>query len=158
MRRGLVSWGVAVTVLATAANLVHGWAHAGQHVVSLPAWQWVYVTAVVYLAPVCAVVLLTRPRSRRGGAWLLFLSMAGTFGFDLAYHFLLPGPDNVSTLDPGAWRTPFVLSAALVTLLSGLGAVVGATLLLDSPRSPAAGARRDVDLVAPRQGTSTRPR
>ena len=158
MRRGLVSWGVAVAVLAMVANLVHGSAHAGQHVVSLPVWQWVYVTAVVYLAPICAAVLLTRPRSRQGGAWLLLLSMAGAFGFDLAYHFLLHGPDNVSTLNPGAWQTPFVLSAVVVTLLSGLGAIVGGILLLNSLRSPAAGEGPGLDLVAPRPGTPTKPR
>ena len=158
MGRELASFGVVVAVLTTGANLVHGFAHAGQHVVSLSAWQWVYVATVIYLAPVAAAVLLTRPWSRRRGAWLLFLAMAGAFGFDLAYHFLFPGLDNVSTLQPGAWRVPFAGSAVLVSLLSGLGAVVGAALLLDSPRSPAAGARPDADLVDPHPGTSTRPR
>ena len=60
-----------------------------------------------------------------GGAWLLLASMVGSFVFDLAYHFLIPGPDNVFTLQPGAWLIPFRVSSVMVVAVSGLGSLVG---------------------------------
>ncbi len=96
---------------------------------SLHAWQWAYVTCVIFLAPVVAAVLLWSPY-RLAGAWLLFGSMAGSFAFDLAYHFLIEGPDNVFTLEPGAWLMPFRLSAVLLVATSGLGALAGGWAVL----------------------------
>ena len=145
-----------MAVLAVGANSAHGLAHAGQSVISLPIWQWFYVTTVVYLAPIAAAILL--PRSGRKGAWLLLLSMAGAFVFDLTYHFVVPGPDNVFSLRAGAWRAPFVGSAVLVSLLSGVGALIGARLLSESPRSPVVPARSTADLAATRSRSSKGPR
>lgn len=156
MRSGTASWGAVVAVMVVGANLMHGLTHAGQHVVTLPAWQWAYIAVVIYLAPIAAASLLLNPRTRKAGAWLLFISTAGAFVFDLSYHFLIPGPDNVFGLPPGAWRTPFTASAVLVTLLSGAGALVGLRLLLDLYRSPAVMAAPVGDPAAPRPGPSTR--
>jgi hypothetical protein len=117
-------YGTAMVVLATAVNLLHGVSHLGQEVLSLQPWQWAYVTCVIFLAPVVAAVLLWSPY-RLAGAWLLLCSMAGSFVFDLAYHFLIEGPDNVFTLEPGAWLVPFWLSSVLLVATSGLGALVG---------------------------------
>lgn len=66
---------------------------------------------------------------RTDGAWLLVLSMAGSFFFDVAYHFLVPGPDNVSTLPPSAWTLAFRVSAVLVVLASVFGFFVGVRAL-----------------------------
>jgi hypothetical protein len=118
-----------MVVPATAVNLLHAVSHFGQEVLSLHAWQWAYVTCVIFLAPVVAAVLLWSPY-RLAGAWLLFGSMAGSFAFDLAYHFLIEGPDNVFTLEPGAWLMPFRLSAVLLVATSGLGALVGGWAVL----------------------------
>lgn len=82
------------------------------------------MVAVIFIAPILAAVLLWS-RYRRAGAWLLFASMTGSLVFGLEYHFLIPGADNVFTLQPGAWRTPFQVSAALLLLLQGIGSVVG---------------------------------
>ena len=123
MRKTAV-YGTAMVVLATAANLMHAISHVGQEVLSLAAWQLAYVIAVIFLAPVIAAVLLWTPL-RLVGAWLLFGAMSGSFVFALAYHFLIPGPDNVFTLEPGAWLIPFRVSAALLVATSGLGALVG---------------------------------
>jgi hypothetical protein len=123
MRKTAV-YGTAMVVLATAVNLLHGVSHVGQEVLLLQAWQWAYVTCVIFLAPIVAAVLLWS-RYRLAGAWLLFSSMAGSLVFDLAYHFLIEGPDNVFTLEPGAWLVPFRLSAVLLVAMSGLGMVVG---------------------------------
>src|SRR5215217_9725273 len=129
-----------MVVLATAVNLLHGVSHVGQEVLSLQPWQWAYVTCVIFLAPVVAAVLLWSPY-RMAGAWLLFGSMAGSFVFDLAYHFLIEGPDNVFTLEPGAWLMPFQISSLLLVATSGLGALVGgwAVLRFSRLRTPSQG-------------------
>jgi len=117
-------YGTAMVVLATAVNLLHGVSHVGQEVLLLQEWQWAYVACVIFLAPIVAAVLLWSPY-RLAGAWLLFSSMAGSLVFDLAYHFLIEGPDNVFTLEPSAWLAPFRLSAVLLLAMSGLGMLVG---------------------------------
>jgi len=81
------------------------------------------------LSPMVAAVLLWTPY-RLAAAWPLFASMAGSFGFDLAYHFLIPGPDNVFTLEPDAWLVPFRVSAVLLGAVSGLGTLVGGSAVI----------------------------
>jgi hypothetical protein len=127
-------YGTAMVVLATAVNLLHAVSHVGQEVLALQAWQWAYVICVIFLAPVVAAVLLWTT-FRLAGAWLLFGSMAGSFVFDLAYHFLIEGPDNVFTLEQGAWLVPFRFSSVLLVAMSGLGALVGGWAVLRLSRS-----------------------
>lgn len=122
--RKTAAYGTMAVVLATAANLLHAISHVGQGVLSLEAWQWAYVVGVIYFAPIVAAALLWTPY-RLMGAWLLLGSMAGAFAFDFAYHFLIPGPDNVFTLQPGAWAAPFWASSVLLVVASGIGTVVG---------------------------------
>jgi hypothetical protein len=105
MRRNVAFLGTAAVV-----NFAHTASHAGQHLMSLPGWQLVYITIVTYAAPVVAASLLWT-RYRFAGAWLLAASMAGVFAFGLLYHFVIPGPDNVFTQPPGTWRTAFGVSA-----------------------------------------------
>jgi hypothetical protein len=128
MRKTAV-YGTAVVVLATAVNLLHGVSHVGQEVLSLEAWQWAYVIGVIFIAPVVAAVLLWTP-FRLVGAWLLFVSMTGSFVFDLAYHFLIGGPDNVFTLEPDAWVASFRISSVLLVVSSGVGILVGGLAVL----------------------------
>jgi len=123
MRKTAV-YGTAVVVLVTAANLLHAISHVGQDIVSLEAWQWAYVIGVTYLAPIVAAVLLWTPY-HLAGAWLLLASMAGSFAFDFAYHFLIPGPDNVFTLQTGAWLISFWGSSVILVAVSGIGTLVG---------------------------------
>jgi hypothetical protein len=139
--RATAVYGTAMVVLATVVDLLHGVSHVGQEVLSLQAWQWAYVACVIFLAPVVAAVLLWSPY-RLAGAWLLFGSMVGSLVFDLAYHFLLEGSDNVFTLEPGAWLVPFQISSVLLVATSGLGALVGgwAVLRLSRPQTSPQGA------------------
>ncbi len=120
-------------VLATLAHVLHGISHV-EHQVPLAAWQWAYVIFVIFLAPVVAAVLLWT-RLQRVGVWLLVASMAGALIFGLAFHFLVSGPDNVFTLNPGAGREAFRSSAALVVLTEALGCVAGIWALSKLPRS-----------------------
>ena len=147
-------WGAMVAITATGANSVHGIAHAGQGLISLPAWQLAYVTVVIYVAPIAAVLLL-RTGFRRTGAWMLLSSMAGAFVFGLVYHFLVPGPDNVFTLHTGAWRAPFEGSAVLVSGM--IGCLVGTRLLGEPSRSADGEACPPALTKAPR-GASAGPR
>lgn len=150
-------YGTVVVVLATAVNLLHGVAHEGQQVMSLPAWQWTYVIAVIFVAPVVAAALLWT-HNQRAGAWLLFASMAGSLVFGLAYHFLIPGADNVFTLQPGAWRTPFQVSAMLLLLLQGIGSVLGAWALNALSPSLTTRARATAGLACTQRGSGEEAR
>ncbi len=145
--------GIVAAALGTMMILVHGVAHAGQRVMLLPHWHWAYVVGVVFLAPVLAATLLGT-RYGRAGAWLLVFSMAGSFVFDVAYHFLVPGPDNVFTLPSGAWTPAFRVSAVLVALASGVGFLVGVRALREL--SPAVG--RSVIDATVRPGVGRGPR
>ncbi len=135
MRKTALYW-TAVVALAMVANLVHAVSHFEQGILSLQAWQWAYVIGVISLAPILAAILLWSPL-RLAGAWLLLVSMAGSFVFDLAYHFLIAGPDNVFTLEPGAWVALFGLSSVLLVAVSGIGVLVGAWAVrgLSRPRT-----------------------
>lgn len=113
-----------VVVAVSAVNAAHTVSHAGQHVMSLPAWQLTYIAVVIYAAPVVAAVLLWT-RFWLTGAWLLTASMAGPLPFGLLYHFLVSGPDNVFAQPPGPWRSTFVVTAVLLSVLQAAGFVVG---------------------------------
>jgi glucan phosphoethanolaminetransferase (alkaline phosphatase superfamily) len=137
MRRA-AALGTAAALLATLAHFAHGFSHAA-HGVPLATWQWAYVLTVIFLAPVLAAVLLWT-RFRRAGAWLLLLSMVGSLLFGLAFHFLVPGPDNVFGLQHGAWHAVFVTTAVLVALSEALGVAVGAWAVRELSRDSAGAA------------------
>jgi hypothetical protein len=67
MRRRAAFLGTAVAVMSVVLNLAHTASHAGQHVMSLPGWQLVYIAVVIYAAPVVAAVLLWTRHDL--GAW-----------------------------------------------------------------------------------------
>ena len=141
--RKVALYGTLAAVLATIAHVLHGISHV-EHQVPLAAWQWAYVIFVVFLTPVVAAMLLWT-RLRRVGAWLFLASMAGALIFGLAFHFLVSGPDNVFTLNPGAAREAFRFSAVLVALSEALGCVAGIWALSKLPSS-AKGAVGTVDM------------
>jgi hypothetical protein len=124
-------YGTLAVVLATLAHVLHGISHV-EHQVPLVAWQWAYVIFVVFLAPVGAAMLLGT-RMQRVGAWLLLASMVGALDFGLVFHFLVSGPDNVFTLNPGAAREAFRFSAVLVALSEAFGCVAGIWALSKLP-------------------------
>lgn len=158
MRR-VALYGTGVVILNAAATFLHGASHLGQHVMSLPAWQMAYVILTIFIAPIAAAALLWT-RYRRGGTWLLLASMAGSFAFGLAYHFLVPGPDNAFTLEPGAWQTVFQASAVLLLLVEGAGCLVAAWILSQLARFPGAARRTQPigGLAGSRPGPGARPR
>jgi hypothetical protein len=132
--RKAVLYGTGTVLVAMAANFLHAISHVGQGVLSLEAWQWAYVIGVIFLTPIVAAALLWTPY-RLIGAWLLLASMAGSFAFDFAYHFVIPGPDNVFTLRQGAWLAPFWVSSVILVAVSGLGTLVGGWVVARISRS-----------------------
>jgi hypothetical protein len=133
-----------VVILNVIANLLHASSHLGQYVMPLPAWQLAYVTLIIFVAPIAAAVLLWT-RYRGIGTWLLLASMVSSFAFGIGYHFLVPGPDNVFTLERGAWRTAFWVSAVLLLLLEGTGCLIAVRTLSQLERFPGTVGRRRPD-------------
>ncbi len=122
---------VAAYALVSAA---HGASHAGHGVPFFPP-QWAYVAPPLLAASLGAALVL-RTRFRRVGAWLLLASMAFSLLFGVAYHFLLPGPDNVFSMHPGPWKAPFAATAALVAVASAVGVFAGLRALRAASRAP----------------------
>jgi len=84
---------LAIVLAHAAVNVVHAAAHIiGEVLLSLAANA--FVALVILLAPFLALGLLYT-RRLRAGAWLLFASMLGALLFGVAYHLVLPGPDNI---------------------------------------------------------------
>jgi hypothetical protein len=123
-----IGWyGTAIVLAHLAVNVVHGLAHAKLHV-GLTRGQIDFIVAVILLGPILAMILLWT-RLRRAGAWLLLVSMAGSFVFGAYYHFLLNSPDNVSHVSAGSYRMAFQITAVLLALTEALGCWVAAWVL-----------------------------
>ena len=72
----------------------------------LPPAATAFVILVIVLAPFLALALMRASRLW-AGALLLFGSMLGALLFGIAFHYLLPGSDNVADVPPGLWQLPF---------------------------------------------------
>ncbi len=116
-------FGTLVVVAHLLVNAAHGLAHNKMEI-GLSDAQALFVGLVILVAPILAAILLwTRLRRAAGG--LLLLSMAGAFLFGLYYHFLYPGPDNVSQATSNNWLPAFRVTAVLSELLELLGCWAG---------------------------------
>src|SRR5215208_3989048 len=89
-----------------------------------------YAILVVFLAHIIIILFLNKPKIKRGGTWLLLVSMLGSLLFGLVYHVLIPGSDNISTvimheplLDGAVF---FTSTAILLVIVDGVGSWVGA--------------------------------
>jgi hypothetical protein len=91
MSRRLKAWVVAIILLHTAINVLHGGAHVGENVRSLTLAQILFITIVIFIAPLVALFLLGRIRWLAWGGWWFFLSMLGSLLFGVWYHFVVPG-------------------------------------------------------------------
>ncbi len=82
------------------AVVVHSIAHEALGVKANAA-QLAFIIPVIVVAPPVAAFLL--PKFKKAGAWLLTLSMLGSFLFGLYYHFVADTIDHaahVSRLEP----------------------------------------------------------
>ena len=121
--RKVASVATALVLGHLAVNLLHRLAHIHLRI-ALTRNQFLFVLVVINLAPVLAAVLLWTPL-RRAGAWLLLLSMLGSFAFGAFYHFVAASPDNVLQVAPGVWGSRFQISAVLLAVVEAVGAWVG---------------------------------
>ncbi len=88
------------------------------------------------VAPAVAVVLLVT-RYAPWGALLLLFSMLASLVFGIAYHVLLPGPDNMFKVGQGVWAIVFQTTGPALSVLEALGVLAGIRLLM--PAESAAG-------------------
>lgn len=91
--------------------------------VKLSQFGYVYVAIVITLAPIIAGVLLFS-RTQKAGALLLTLSMLGSFGFGVWYHFLTSGADNVAEVH-GPWHSTFLWTAVALAIVEFAGVLAG---------------------------------
>ena len=124
------SLGITIVLLHALITVVHGAAHSVLQI-HMMTWQNIYIFTVILALPLVALVLLWRRSAK--GFHVLLLSMLGSLLFGGYYHFVLPGPDNVSHLTAHAWSFPFQISAVALAITEGIGAVVG-LLGLRSPQ------------------------
>ena len=119
----LASRAIAVLVSGhTAVGALHGTAHFIVGVIQ-PVADLAYITAVIFAAPLAAVLLRLRGTQRRGD-WLLLLSMIGSLAYGVGNHFILTGPDRAWGVSPGAWGGVFQATAALLAAVETLGLVL----------------------------------
>lgn len=115
------------TALVVSHGIIVG-LHALAHVkvpVPLSLFQSLFVGSIIVLAPIAAMILLWTP-FQPVGSWLLLSSMAGSLLFGIYHHFILISPDHISQVPFAGWGILFQITAVLLFLTEGLGAVVGA--------------------------------
>ena len=103
-------------------STIHGLAHQGA-MVKLSQFGYVYVAVVITVSPIVAGALFFS-RRQRIAASLLTLSMSGSFGFGVWYHFLTSGADNVSEVQ-GPWHSTFLWTAVALAIVEFAGVFIG---------------------------------
>src|SRR5215469_11196833 len=126
MRPG-ASYAIAAIAAHFVVGAVHGAAHARLGVTLTPA-QDTFVNVVILAAPLLAGLLIWRPAPRAGG-WLLLASMFGALIFGVFSHFVVPGPDNVSSVPANAWGAVFQATAVLLAVTEVWGCWAGFRVL-----------------------------
>jgi len=124
-------YALAIVVTHFALSVAHGAAHA-HLAIRLTAMQQIFIIAVITAAPLLAGYLIWKFRLRVGGL-VLALSMAGALAFGIYYHYVVPGPDNVSYDHSNAspnWRSLFENTSMDLALVEGLGVFAGLALIL----------------------------
>ena len=110
----------ALVLIHLAVTISHGSAHSAAGVGLGPAGT-AFVFTVIIVGPL--VGLLWMLMSRRQGAWLIALTMAGALIFGLVNHFVIAGPDRVDHV-AAASRVWFGTTAVLLALTEAAGAVL----------------------------------
>ena len=115
------SWIVYLLVAAhVVASGLHGWSHLHAGVPTTFV-QNVFIAAVIIAIPPVAAALIALRRWHLGYA-LLLSSMAGSFIFGIAFHFVVDTPDSVVNVC-GAGARMFLVSAVLLALVELVGTI-----------------------------------
>lgn len=132
-------WVVVLVVVHLVVLVFHTGAHVAVSVAIPGALDSAFILLVFYVLPIASVVLL-RSRATLGG-FVFLTSMALSFGYGCASHYLLPGPDNVGSVAANGWGPLFHVTTAALAVLEGIGIALGVLFLVArrSGRSSAAG-------------------
>jgi hypothetical protein len=109
-------WLCSAVVAHLLVSMVHGTTHTFAHVPLSPAAN-LFVILVILAGPVVGLGL-SWP-ARRGGSWLVAITMAASLIFGIVNHFVRSSPDHVAHVDP-AWRLLFATTAVLLAVLEVL--------------------------------------
>src|SRR3954447_5815905 len=110
----------AVVLIHLGISIMHGRAHAGAQV-PLPMAGTLFVYIVILAGPL--IGLMAFAWSRRAGALIVAVSMAGALIFGLVNHFIISGADHVAHV-AAEWRTLFGTPAVLLVVSEVLGVAV----------------------------------
>lgn len=94
---------------------VHGFSHHRLGV-GLETWQQVFVGTIILAGPLVALAVLWTFRPRLGTI-LLAICMAGSSAFGICYHFLLPTPDNIFSMQQSGCGHWFTITAVLLAII-----------------------------------------
>ena len=133
-RARLVRWTLWVVATQTAVASIRGAAHVSIPVPVASPVDAALILGAVYLGPVLGAALLLRSR-RALGAQLLAVSYSVALAYGTLSHFALAGPDNIGSVPGPGWGSLFMITAASLSVLEGLGLVLASGLLRASPRA-----------------------
>ncbi len=130
----LRGWLATAVICHAIVSLWHGVEHIHARV-SLTTMQQVFIGVVVGLLPLVGMAMLWagNPRKKRGGVWLIMISMFASLVFGFLNHFVLSSPDYVLSVPMQLRRHGFVLSAALLVVTETVGTLIGIVALLRLP-------------------------
>jgi hypothetical protein len=120
--RTVDTWLSGVVLVHLLITFVHGAAHRSAQV-GLGLAGMLFVFIVIEAAPIVGLALALA--GRRIGGRLVASSMAASLLFGLINHFLIGGPDHVSSVAAES-RALFTSSAILLVLSEAAGVYVGA--------------------------------
>ena len=115
--------------------VLHSVAHEVLSVKATPA-QLAFIVPIIIVAPVVAGFML--PGRNRAGAFVLMVSMIGSFAFGLYYHFVADTVDHVAhvaRLRPAFWSAVFQATAYLLLASEISGAAVAGISLARPPQA-----------------------
>ena len=106
-------------------TVFHGIAHARAQV-PLSYAASIFVFTIVLAGPLLGIALMWR--SRRIGAAVIAMTLAGSFAFGFVNHFVLISPDHIAHV-AATWRPLFIATAVLLALTEALGSALALQIL-----------------------------
>ena len=87
--------------------------------INLSNFQFAYVTIVIIFNPIISMImiLIKNISFQQIGAILLVGSMLGSFIFGVINHIIIPGSDNIFTVNNNLWGLLFQFTAILLATI-----------------------------------------
>jgi phage tail protein X len=116
-------YGTTIVIIHAIMVALHGLAHE-KIPVPLSLLQSLFVSVVIVLIPIVAIVLLWTP-FEHVGRWLFLGSMTGALLFGIYNHFISISPDHISQISFEGWGVVFNITAFLLLITEAIGCGVG---------------------------------